>query len=686
MLTSSDKAIVAPILRSIGALVYLVDILEDGTFRYFAHNLASEADLGIPLSGPIEGHRPEEVLSADHAAQLNHYYRQCVSTRRNVEFEGVRDTSQGCRWANHFLSPIFDLNGNVVRILGTVIEITERRRAEQALAESEARLRALYDDNPAKLLTLDFDGRILSVNKFGAVHVGFEPEQMRGRSCLEFMHPEDRAAAESMLKQIETEPQAVHQAEFRVLHRNGTLLWFSYCARVSTDNTGRKVILVVAEDTSHAHALRDELEHQASHDWLTGLLNRRAFEQHLEKLITATATDVTEHVLCYLDLDRFRLLNDACGHLAGDELLRQLGAMLRAMMHPNDTLARLGGDEFGLLLENCGLAKAEPVANEICLGIEAFEFNWTEQHFHLGASVGLVAITPDAGGVTELLAAADTACYVAKEKGRQRVHIYRPDDVELPRYRQAMRWVIRIKQAMAEKRLRLYAQQIQASVDTGEGECLELLLRLEEEDGTLISAGVFLPAVERYGLATSLDRWVVTHAFHWLAGQASRAKRLSLCALNLSGSSLGDEMFLSFVLDEFDRTGAPADRIAFEITETAAIKDMPRARRFLETLNARGCRFALDDFGAGLSSFSYLKMLPVDLVKIDGSFIRNLNNDPVNITLVRAIVEISRVMGKKTVAESVETAGVADALRELGVDYLQGFGIGLPELLIAALG
>ncbi len=442
------------------------------------------------------------------------------------------------------------------------------------------------------------------------------------------------------------------------------------------------MILVVAEDTTHAHILREQLEHQASHDWLTGLLNRRAFEQRLETLIAALATNGTEHVLCYLDLDRFRLLNDACGHAAGDELLRQLGTMLRAMMRPNDTLARLGGDEFGLLLESCRVAEAETLANEICRAIEELKFYWKEQRFHISASIGLMAITPAAGGVAELLAAADTACYVAKEKGRQRVHVYRPDDVELPRRRQEMRWVNRIKRAMADKRLRLYAQPIQPTVDNGEGEWLELLLRLEEEDGTLISAGVFLPAVERYSLATSLDRWVVTHAFHWFAEHASRGERLSLCTLNVSGSSLGDEMFLSFVLDELDRTGVPASRLAFEITETAAITDMTRARRFIEALKARGCRFALDDFGTGLSSFGYLKMLPVDFVKIDGSFIRNLVNDPVNIMLVRAIVEVSRVMGKKTVAESVETAGVADTLREIGVDYLQGFGVGPPKLLI----
>jgi diguanylate cyclase (GGDEF)-like protein len=445
------------------------------------------------------------------------------------------------------------------------------------------------------------------------------------------------------------------------------------------------VILAVAEDTTRAHALRDELEYQASHDWLTGLLNLRAFEQRLEKLITAMVTNSAEHVLCYLDLDRFRLLNDACGHAAGDELLRQLGAMLRAMMRPNDTLARLGGDEFGLLLDSCGVAGAEPLANAICCAIQEFKFYWKEQRFHLGASMGLVPVTPEAGGVAELLAAADTACYLAKEKGRERVHIYRADDVELPRRRQEMRWVNRIKQAMADERLRLYAQPIQARADTGEGEWLELLLRLEEEDGTVISAGMFMPAVERYGLATSLDRWVVTHAFDWLAEHASQVNLISLCALNLSGNSLGDEMFLSFVLDELDRTGVPADRIAFEVTETAAIRDMPCAQRFIEALKARGCRFALDDFGTGLSSYSYLKVLPVDLVKIDGSFIRKLNSDPVNITLVRTIVEVCRVMGKKTVAESVETTAVADTLRELGVDYLQGFGMGLPRPLVVAL-
>ncbi len=686
MLTSSDKAIVVPILRSIGAPVYLVDVLADGTFRYFVHNLASETDLGIPLSGPIEGRRPEDLLSPDHAAQLNHHYRQCVSTRRNVQFEGVRDTPNGCRWANHFLSPIFDLNGNVVRIMGTVIEITERRRAEQALAESEARLRTIYDDTPAKLLTFDFfDGRILSVNKFGAAHIGFEPEEMLGRPYPEFTDPGDRLSTERVIEEVKAQPEAVHQAEFRVLHRDGTPLWFNHTARVTTDNTGRKVILVVAEDTTHAHALRDELEYQASHDWLTGLLNRRAFEQHLEKLLTAPETNGTEHVLCYLGLDRFRLVNDTCGHAAGDKLLRQLGTMLQEIMRPGDTLARLGGDEFGLLLGHFEVVLAEPLANEICRAIEGFKFYWKEQRFHIGASIGLVAITPVAGGVTELLAAADTACYVAKEKGRQRVHVYRPDDVELPRRRQEMRWVNRIKRAMADKRLRLYAQPIQPTVNTGEGEWLELLLRLEGEDGTLVSAGVFLPAVERYGLATNLDCWVVTHAFRWLAEHVSQAEPLSLCALNLSGSSLGDEMFLSFVLDELDHTGVPAGRIAFEITETVAIRDMPCAQRFIDALKARGCCFALDDFGTGMSSFSYLKMLPVDFVKIDGSFIRGLDNDPVNTMLVRAIVDISRVMGKKTIAESVETARIADMLREIGVDYLQGFGVGVPKLLIAGV-
>lgn len=682
MLTSSDKAIVVSILHSIGALVYLVDVLEDSTFRYFAHNLASEADLGIPIRGPIEGQRPEEILSPDHAAQLNHYYRLCLSTRHSVQFEGVTDTPNGRRWANHFLSPIFDLTGKVVRILGTVIDITERRRAEQTLAESEARLRVFYDDNPAKLLTLDFAGRILSINKFGAAHVGFEPEELLGRPAFALLHPEDRPLAERLLKQVEMQPEAVHQAEFRALHRDGTTLWFSYTARVTTDNAGSKVILAVAEDTTHAHALREELEHQASHDWLTGLLNRRAFEQRLERLITGLATNGTEHVLCYLDLDRFRLLNDACGHAAGDELLGQLGATLRAMMRPGGTLARLGGDEFGLLLENCGVSEAESLANDVCRAIEELKFYWKEQRFHIGVSIGLAAITPAAGGIAELLAAADTACYVAKEKGRQRVHVYRPDDVELPRWRQEMRWINRIKRAMAEKRLRLYAQPIQPAVDTCEGECLELLLRLEEEDGSVVPAGAFLPAVERYGLATSLDRWVVAHAFDWLAGRASQEGLLSLCTLNVSGSSLGDEMFLPFVLEQLDRTSIPADRIAFEITETAAIRDMTCARHFIETLKARGCRFALDDFGTGLSSFGYLKMLPVDFVKIDGSFVRNIVNDPVNIMLIRAIVDISRVMGKKTVAESVETAEVADTLREIGVNYLQGFGVGLPRPIV----
>jgi diguanylate cyclase (GGDEF)-like protein/PAS domain S-box-containing protein len=681
MLTSTDKAVIRPILRSIGALAYLVDVDGASGFRYFAHNLADESALGIPVNGPIEGRRPEELFPTEHAERLNRHYRRCVAERRTIEFEGHVETPEGARWASHRLAPIFDLNGRIVRILGTVLDVSAQKRAEQALAASEARYHALYDDNPAKLMTLDFDGTILSVNRFGAHHGGYEPGELLQHSILEFVPAEDHPALLDFLGRMRDRPDALAHIELRLRSRDGALLWVNAHGRVARDADGRAAILAVGEDVTEAHALREHLAHQALHDALTGLPNRRAFERRLEALV-ASATAGRRHVLGYLDLDRFRLVNDTSGHPAGDELLRQLGQWLAARTPAPGLVARLGGDEFGILYEDSAIAPALAHAEGLCRGLEAYEFYWEAQRFHLGASIGLVPIAPESGGAKYVLSAADVACYTAKNSGRGRVHVYQPDDAELRARSLEMGWANRFKQAMADGRLALHAQPIVPAAAGGAGHrhC-ELLVRLRDEHGAWIAAEQFLPAVERYGLTPQLDRWVVRHALEWLAREAPRRERLAWCTVNLSGLSLSDESFLAEVLAELDRTGVPADRFGFEITETAAITNLSRAQRFIDALKSRGCRFALDDFGTGLSSFGYLKNLPVDLVKIAGTFVRDVADNSIHREMVRAIVDICRLMGKQTVAEAVESDAVGAVLRELGVDYLQGHVVGAPAPL-----
>jgi EAL domain-containing protein (putative c-di-GMP-specific phosphodiesterase class I) len=344
-----------------------------------------------------------------------------------------------------------------------------------------------------------------------------------------------------------------------------------------------------------------------------------------------------------------------------------------------DTLARLGGDEFGVLMEHCTLVQARRVANEVRKAVGEFRFVWEERVFRIGVSIGLVPITESTEGVANILSAADSACYGAKDEGRNRVHVYHLDDADLTRRQGEMQWVPRIDQALEDDRFRLWLQPIvPVMTGPGEGEHFELLLRLVDEQGEIVPPGVFLPAAERYGLSTNLDRWVVGTALGWLSRKAQLLERLHLCSINLSGTSLTDEDFLEFVHKQLEQSTVRAQQICFEITETAAITNLSKAMTFMGALKGRGCRFALDDFGSGLSSFVYLKTLPVDYLKIDGAFVKRIAEDEVDLALVRSINDVAKAMGKCTIAEFVESDAILEKLRAIEVDYAQGYGIGHP--------
>ncbi|MHB8624266.1 MAG: putative bifunctional diguanylate cyclase/phosphodiesterase [Sulfuricaulis sp.] len=443
------------------------------------------------------------------------------------------------------------------------------------------------------------------------------------------------------------------------------------------------LVIGVMRDISERVKILAEVHHQARHDDLTGLVNRREFERRLIELFESSKNSHTQHALLYLDLDQFKVLNDTCGHSAGDELLRQLAIKVLGHIRRHDTFARLGGDEFGVLLEDCQMEQAMEIAEKLRQTISELHFQWKGQSFDISASIGACAIEFESESPSSILSDADSACYVAKDHGRNRVQLFYVGDDSI-RQRSEMDWVTRLNQAMQENRLRLYYQKIfpvsnpdQASVH------FEVLLRLLDETGNVVVPGVFLPAAEKYGLMPAVDRWVVHNL---LSGSEEFHRRLEsggkvICSVNLSGASLNDEHFRTFLREQIAISHVPPQALCFEITETIAISNLPRVVAFMRELKDIGCCISLDDFGSGMSSFGYLKTLPVDYLKIDGILIKNIADDVTDYAMVQSINRIGHLMGLRTIAEFVETTAILMKLREIGVDFAQGFGLHKPESL-----
>jgi diguanylate cyclase (GGDEF)-like protein len=382
--------------------------------------------------------------------------------------------------------------------------------------------------------------------------------------------------------------------------------------------------------------------------------------------------------LCYMDLDQFKVVNDTCGHLAGDELLRQLGSLLQKVVRKTDVVARLGGDEFAVLMENCTFDDAHRVTSLIQKEIEDYRFVWEGRSFRIGVSMGLVQITTKYTDFTEVLKLADVACYVAKEKGRNRIHVHYDDDEELAKRQGEMQWVNKVQDAIDENRFKIYAQLIEPLIGN-ENKHYELLLRMVDEQGGIIPPGAFLPPAERYQLIVKVDMWMIKNALHIIRNNPGFLEGVSFLSINLSGQSIANNDFLTFITENLRTLGEHSAKICFEITETAAISNLEQANEFINELKVLGCRFALDDFGSGLSSFGYLKNLKVDYLKIDGIFVKDIASDPIDHAMVKAINEIGQVMGMKTIAEFVETTEIKQILLTMGVDYAQGYAIHKPQ-------
>jgi len=442
------------------------------------------------------------------------------------------------------------------------------------------------------------------------------------------------------------------------------------------------VALLLSTIYRHLTGKDRQLAYHTSHDSLTGLINRREFEIRVDRSIEHAKSQAACHALLYLDLDQFKVINDTCGHAAGDELLQQLAQLLHGSVRLRDTLGRLGGDEFGMLLENCPLDKAVAIANGLLKSIDTFQFSWSEHTFTPRTSIGVVPIDRNSTDIASVMSAADSACYIAKESGRNQVQIAQLGDRRLEQRRGEMQWVSRLTRTLEENRFALYFQPVMPCASkVNPGKHVEILLRLIADDGTIIRPGAFLPAAEKYNLAAGIDRWVITNTMQWLATNTSEECWPVTVSINLSRQTLASPDMLKFVIDTMDTTGISPGQVIFEVAETAVTSNITQATSFMLTLRGCGFRFTLDDFGSGLSSFTYLKKLPVDFLKIDGTLIRDMLADPVDYAMVKSINELGQLLGKDTVAKHVETMETAEVLRRLGVNHAQGNVYARPEPL-----
>lgn len=544
------------------------------------------------------------------------------------------------------------------------------------------------------VITTDVDCRVEHMNVIAEHLTGWNIADARGRPLADVFHILDEFTGGSVPNPAEEtlrEGRAVRREEPVLLpSRTGADTLVEVGASPIRDRQGKIIgTVLVFHDVTQEHEMRNTIAYQASHDSLTGLLDRREFENRLQEALEIAGDTRRHHALCYMDLDQFKVVNDTCGHAAGDELLVQLSALLRATVRDTDILGRLGGDEFGVLLMDCPLDLAENKAESLRQVVKEFRFIWQGKSFEVGFGIGVVPITSSSGTSTDVLRAADAACYAAKSKGRNQIFVYQSDDPELQKRRGEMRWANRISESLQNQRFQLYYQLIRPVLNEEPGvfHC-ELLMRTEDERGSLVSPETFIPAAERYNLMTDIDRWVVSTALPniaMLCQMADKRGETALCGINLSGQSLGDESFFEYVSHLMTVHEVPAHAVCFEITETAAITNFDTALRFIAALKERGSYFALDDFGTGMSSFTYLKKFPVDYVKIDGSFVRDILTNPVDAAMVESINRIAHVMGIKTIAEFVEDEALLLRLRELGVDYAQGYEISRPAPLAEIL-
>ncbi|MTI63411.1 MAG: EAL domain-containing protein [Methylophaga sp.] len=619
-----------------------------------------------------------QALSYFLIIALSSYYAMLLSLARR-SFKNIVSELK-LKYKNDAL--VNELNSEVEERESLIAERTrELTIVNQQLKQSQAHMLTLssaVEASPNGIMITDASGTIQYVNPRCEQITGYAAEEVIGKTPQ--IYRSDKTSShfyDDMWSSIRAGRE--WSGELQNRRKNGELYWIKeYVAPIQDDHGEVTHFVAIQEDITEARMLANELSYQATHDNLTGLINRSEFERRLTELVGEAQRNKSTHAMCFVDLDQFKVINDTCGHVAGDELLRQLGHLLMGTVRKSDTLARLGGDEFAILMAFCDLKQAEKIANEVRERIEQFQFVWEARVFTIGASIGVTSIQQRTMDMTEVLKQADTACYAAKNLGRNRVYLYHDEDTHLVRQQGELHWVNEIKQALSEDRFELFVQPI-VSTQKGDADSYEVLLRLRSEQGDLAPPSAFLPSAERYNLSDKVDRWVVDKTLSWLDKHRGALPKLKQLAINLSGASLGNDEMLDFISSKLKKVSFPASKIKFEITETAAISNLREATHLIRSMAELGCEFSLDDFGSGLSSFGYLKQLPVHSIKIDGMFVKDMIDDPLDFEMVKSINDIGHVMGLETIAEFVENEAVWQKLQSIGVDYGQGYHLGKPQ-------
>lgn len=565
--------------------------------------------------------------------------------------------------------------------------LDETNHRSSKFEELSKRYELILQSTEEGIFEIDRDGMCLFVNRAALQMVQFSEHELLGQSVHELIHGlrldgSPLKACDCPLIHVFETLESVHIADDCKMRKDGSVFVADTFAYPVFDHDKVSVV-VMFRDATEERKLQKRIQYMANFDSLTGLQNRYAFEQCLTEAIANVYTESQQHVLCYIDLDQFKIINDTVGHVAGDAMLQELSRYLSKQIRKGDVLGRLGGDEFGLLLHNCCLEDIHKIIQTLQEHISLFRFQWDDQTFKASLSIGICLLDATIRDLTQALKYSDQACYMAKESGRNRYHIYNSDDNEFQTMNEQMMWVARINQALSDERFFLRRQTI-ARLDSSEDKQpiqFEVLISMQDETGKTLPPGGFIPAAERYGLMPMIDRWVLKTTFDWLEENSNLQSSIDFVSINLSGASFSDESFLDFIQSELVNRSFSPDKICFEITETAAMQQMQKAIHFIDEVKRTGCRFALDDFGSGMASFGYLKNFSVDFIKVDGSFVKDLINDPLSRAVVDSIHRIARVMQISTIAEHAEDQETLEVLKSIGIDYVQGYIISRPEKL-----
>jgi len=666
----------------------LFTILKCSHDAIFAKDLEGRYTFINPAGAKFLGRTLNDIMGKDDSALFDEETaKEIMATDQQVLETKEAQTTEKClgeegheRWFLATVSPSFNAAGQLAGTIGVSRDLTDYRKTLEELWEVEARYHELYDDTPAMFLTLDVEGKIMEANEYGAQHLGYSVEELKNMFIFDLMPSEDRREFKQALKTVIQTPGKLFTTERRFVKKDGSVIWVKDFTRVVIGKDGKVIIPMVTEDITEAHGLYEELSYREKHDGLTGLASRNEFLRQLQRSLFTAREMTMGHIICLFEIDQFKVINETCGQIAGDELLKQISDLLKDVMKERDLLAMLGND-FGILMEKCTVDQAMPKIMTLFDAIKNYVFKWENNIFHLTTSMGVVPVNETCESQTAVLNMADQAISTAKELGGNRVYEYDPTDTDLERRRKEMEGVSLIHKALDENWFQLYYQPIVPVSGTNSHTHYELLIRMNDDKGNIISPDAFLPSAERYNLSNKIDGWVIQTAFSWLDSHPDAVEKLAFCSINLSGQTIGDDEMLDYIITQLDKYDFSNEKICFEITETAAVSNLAKATIFIGSLKELGCRFALDDFGSGMSSFIYLRNLSVDYLKIDGAFVKKIASDEINYAMVKSIHDVGHVMGLKTIAEYVEDDAILSKLREIGVDFAQGYGIAKPQPL-----